>query len=85
MPDDVPAVSIDEAVEGADVVMMLRVQRERLEEDLGDAPGEYLSRYGLTEERFATAAPDSVDHAPRPDQSRRGDRRLSWPTIRTIA
>ena len=35
--------------------MMLRVQRERLEEDLGDAPGEYLSRYGLTEERFADA------------------------------
>ena len=28
--------------------MMLRVQRERLEEDLGDAPGEYLARYGLT-------------------------------------
>ena len=34
--------------------MMLRVQRERLEEDLGDAPGEYLARYGLTRERLAT-------------------------------
>ena len=28
--------------------MMLRVQRERLEEELGDAPGEFLQRYGLT-------------------------------------
>ena len=31
MPDGIPALSIDEAIEGADVVMMLRVQRERLE------------------------------------------------------
>ena len=32
--------------------MMLRVQRERLEEDLGDAPGRIsCDRYGLTEER----------------------------------
>ena len=66
MPDDLPGGSLDEAVDGADVVMMLRVQRERLEEDLGDAPGEYLSRYGLTEERFATAAPDSVIMHPGP-------------------
>ena len=50
MPDDIPQISVDEAIEGADVVMMLRVQRERLEEDLGDAPGEYLARYGLTAE-----------------------------------
>ena len=56
MPDGVPALSIDEAIEGADVVMMLRVQRERLEDELGDAPGEYLARYGLTSERLATAS-----------------------------
>ena len=66
MPDDLPGGSLDEAVDGADVVMMLRVQRERLEEELGDAPGEYLSRYGLTEERFAMAAPDSVIMHPGP-------------------
>ena len=58
--------SIDEAVEDADVVMMLRVQRERLDEDLNDAPGEYLARYGLTAERFATAAPDAVVMHPGP-------------------
>src|SRR3712207_7460984 len=40
----------DSAIEGADVVMMLRVQRERLKEDLGDAPGEFLRLYGRSEE-----------------------------------
>ncbi len=58
--------SIDEAVEGADVVMMLRIQRERLDEDLNDAPGEYLARYGLTAERMARAAPDAVVMHPGP-------------------
>src|SRR5215203_45617 len=52
--------AIDEAVDGADVVMMLRIQRERLEEDLNDGPGEYLTRYGLTAERFSRAAPGAV-------------------------
>ena len=59
-------LSVDEAIHGADVVMMLRVQRERLDRDLGDAPGEYLSRYGLTAERLATAAPDAVVMHPGP-------------------
>jgi aspartate carbamoyltransferase catalytic subunit len=66
MPDQSRALSVDEAVAGADVVMMLRVQRERLESDLGDGPGEYLSRYGLTAERLATAAPDAVIMHPGP-------------------
>ncbi len=58
--------SIDEAVEGTDVVMMLRIQRERLEEELNDAPGEYLARYGLTTERMAKAGPDAVVMHPGP-------------------
>jgi aspartate carbamoyltransferase catalytic subunit len=66
MPEGIPHLSVDEAIEGADVVMMLRVQRERLEEDLGDAPGEFLSRYGLTRERLARAAPDAVVMHPGP-------------------
>lgn len=66
VPDDLPTLSIDEAIEGADVVMMLRVQRERLEEDLGDAPGEYLARYGLTRERMAMAEPDALVMHPGP-------------------
>jgi aspartate carbamoyltransferase catalytic subunit len=66
MPNDVPQLSIDEAIAGADVVMMLRVQRERLEEDFGDRPGEYLARYGLTAQRLATAAPEALVMHPGP-------------------
>jgi len=66
LPEGLGGTSIDEAVDNADVVMMLRVQRERLEEDLDDAPGEFLARFGLTEERFATAAPDAIVMHPGP-------------------
>jgi aspartate carbamoyltransferase catalytic subunit len=66
MPDDSDKLSIDEAIAGADVVMMLRIQRERLESDFGDAPGEYLARYGLTAKRLASAAPDAVVMHPGP-------------------
>src|SRR3954454_12840561 len=66
MPDGIPPLSVDGAIAGADVVMMLRVQRERLEEDLGDAPGEYLARYGLTVERLARAAPHAAVMHPGP-------------------
>jgi aspartate carbamoyltransferase catalytic subunit len=66
MPDGIPQLSVDEAIRGADVIMMLRVQRERLEEDLGDGPGEYHSRYGLTAERLATATPSAVVMHPGP-------------------
>lgn len=58
--------AIDEAVAGANVVMMLRVQRERLNQELNDAPGEYLARYGLTAGRLARAAPDAVVMHPGP-------------------
>jgi aspartate carbamoyltransferase catalytic subunit len=66
LPDGSPQLSIDEAIDGADVVMMLRIQRERLDEDLGDAPGEFLQRYGLTQERLARAAPNAAVMHPGP-------------------
>jgi len=66
MPADASALTVDEAIAGADAVMMLRVQRERLEEELGDAPGEYLRLYGLTLERLASAAGDAVVLHPGP-------------------
>jgi aspartate carbamoyltransferase catalytic subunit len=46
--------------------MMLRVQRERLDEELGDEPGEFLRLYGLTSERLALAAPGAVVLHPGP-------------------
>jgi aspartate carbamoyltransferase catalytic subunit len=66
IPDEIPQLSVDDAIDSSDVVMMLRVQRERLERDLGDAPGEYLQRYGLTAERLAHAAPGAVVMHPGP-------------------
>ena len=88
MPDDVATCgSVDEAVAGADVVMMLRVQRERMEDDLGDAPGEYLERYGLTRERLRKAAPHVAVMHPGPmnrgveiadDVADNKDRSLIW-------
>ncbi len=66
MPEGVAPMSIDEAVDGADAVMMLRIQRERMEGELGDAPGEFLDRYGLTAARFAKAAPHAMVMHPGP-------------------
>ena len=63
---DLPQLSVDEAITGADAVMMLRVQRERLEEDLNDAPGEFLGRYGLTSDRLSRTASHSVVMHPGP-------------------
>jgi aspartate carbamoyltransferase catalytic subunit len=66
LPGEAAPLSVDEAIAGADVVMMVRVQRERLEADLGDAPGEYLARHGLTAERLASAATGALVMHPGP-------------------
>ena len=66
MPEGGSAMTVDEAIAGADAVMMLRVQRERLENELGDAPGEFLARYGLTRERLKNAAAKAVVMHPGP-------------------
>jgi len=66
MPEELPQLTVDQAIDGADVVMMLRVQRERLESDLGDAPGEFLRRYGLTADRLERAARGAVVMHPGP-------------------
>ncbi len=67
LPDGAEATEdMDGAIAGADAVMMLRVQRERLEGEFGDAPGEYLGRFGLTPERLALAAPHAVVLHPGP-------------------
>ncbi len=72
LPDDrgaIPAFTdMDEGIEGADVVMMLRIQRERLEEnyDLEDVFADYHDRFGLTAERLERAAPDAIVMHPGP-------------------
>jgi aspartate carbamoyltransferase catalytic subunit len=54
------------ALKGADVVMMLRIQRERMgEADLPDA-AQYFAAWGLTAERLALARPDALVMHPQP-------------------
>jgi len=58
--------SIDEAVEGADVIMMLRIQLERMSGGFFPTTREYHKRYGLTEERVRRAKKDVLVMHPGP-------------------
>jgi aspartate carbamoyltransferase catalytic subunit len=57
---------MDEGLESADVVMMLRIQRERMEASVEGSLAGYHARYGLTMERLGRAAPDSIVMHPGP-------------------
>ncbi|HEX6737349.1 MAG TPA: aspartate carbamoyltransferase catalytic subunit [Vicinamibacteria bacterium] len=57
---------IDEAVEGADAIMMLRLQRERMSGGFFPSLREYHQRYGLTEARVKRAKKDVVILHPGP-------------------
>jgi aspartate carbamoyltransferase catalytic subunit len=56
----------DDAVAGADVLMMLRLQRERMEQGLVDSSERYFTDYGLDPRRLALAAPDAMVMHPGP-------------------
>jgi aspartate carbamoyltransferase catalytic subunit len=58
--------SIDEAVEGADVVMMLRIQQERMHGHFIPSSREYFALFGLTPERLRRAAGDVIVMHPGP-------------------
>jgi aspartate carbamoyltransferase catalytic subunit len=57
---------IDEAVEGADAIMMLRVQLERMSGSYFPTTREYHARFGLTEERVRRAGKDVLILHPGP-------------------
>ncbi|HEU5250486.1 MAG TPA: aspartate carbamoyltransferase catalytic subunit, partial [Thermoanaerobaculia bacterium] len=56
----------DRAIEGAHVVMMLRMQLERQSRSLFPSSREYFARYGLTAERMDRARPDAIVMHPGP-------------------
>ena len=58
--------SVDEALRDADVVMALRIQRERMAAGLLPSLREYAARYGLTRERLALARPGALVMHPGP-------------------
>ena len=58
--------SIDEALEGADVVMMLRIQLERMLGGYFPSLREYFNIFGLTADRLKLAKPDAIVMHPGP-------------------
>lgn len=57
---------IEEGIKGVDVVIMLRLQHERMKTALLPSVREYYARYGLTEERLKLAKPDAIVMHPGP-------------------
>ena len=72
MPEGIEAMGaapfhdFDAALAGADVVMMLRLQQERMDGQFVPSPREYRHLYGLTLDRLARARPDALVMHPGP-------------------
>jgi len=71
LPDHVPAgvtafTDLDEGIEGADVVMMLRIQRERMNPEEASRIADFHAQYGLTRKRLERAAPHAIVMHPGP-------------------
>jgi aspartate carbamoyltransferase catalytic subunit len=72
MPPELPrlgarvATSIEDALEGADVIMMLRVQKERMEGAYFPSIREYFRFFALTRARVERAKPDVIILHPGP-------------------
>ena len=62
----VVASSLEDAVRDADVVMTLRIQRERQNDPLLPSLREYAQRFGISREILALARPDAVVMHPGP-------------------
>lgn len=72
MPQKFPAENIEtftnleDGLPGCDIVMMLRIQKERMETGLIDNDAAYFNTHGLTQERLALAKPDAMVMHPGP-------------------
>jgi aspartate carbamoyltransferase catalytic subunit len=58
--------SLEEGIRGADVIIMLRLQNERMRGALLPSAQEYFSNYGLTPEKLALARPGAIVMHPGP-------------------
>lgn len=61
-----PCSSMAEALAGADVIIMLRIQLERLEGPLFPSVREYSATFGLNQERLTLASPQAIVMHPGP-------------------
>jgi aspartate carbamoyltransferase catalytic subunit len=72
MPRDVSALGVqfysrmEEGIKDVDVVMMLRLQNERMQGDLLPSAGEYYKHWGLTPAKLKLAKPDAIVLHPGP-------------------
>jgi aspartate carbamoyltransferase catalytic subunit len=55
-----------EGIKDVDVVIMLRLQRERMQGAMLPSAAEYFTEYGLTEEKLSLAKPDAIVMHPGP-------------------
>jgi aspartate carbamoyltransferase catalytic subunit len=58
--------NLEEGITDTDVIIMLRLQRERMGSALLPSEHEYFQLFGLTEERLQTAKPDAIVMHPGP-------------------
>ena len=58
--------NVDDAIAGADVINLLRIQHERQRKTMFPGIGEYASVFGLTKARFAKTKPDVLIMHPGP-------------------
>jgi aspartate carbamoyltransferase catalytic subunit len=58
--------AIDAGISGVDVVMMLRIQKERMATAQVPDADRYFAKYGLSAERLAKASPDAIVMHPQP-------------------
>ena len=58
--------NVEKAVAGADVIMMLRIQLERMQGAYFPSLREYFAVFGMTEERVGLAKPDAIIMHPGP-------------------
>jgi aspartate carbamoyltransferase catalytic subunit len=58
--------NVDDAIEGADVINLLRIQHERQRKSMFPSIGEYTTLFGLNQARFARTKPDALIMHPGP-------------------
>ena len=61
-----PYTSLAKGLEDVDVIIMLRLQNERMRGAMLPSPQEYFKHYGLTEEKLRLAKPDAIVMHPGP-------------------
>jgi aspartate carbamoyltransferase catalytic subunit len=58
--------NVEEAIAGADIINLLRIQHERQRKTMFPGIGEYTSLFGLTQARLARAKPEALIMHPGP-------------------